>query len=224
MPAKNTVKYYLSNSIYHIYNRGVEKRIIFEDEQDHKVFLSYLKEYLSAPPDNSTLQTLQGRTFKSAERQINNYFNEIMLLAFCLMPNHLHLLIKQKDKNSIKKFTQSLFTRYSVYFNKKHKRTGPLFQGKYKATNVINKDYLLDLTRYIHKNPLKYTSNLIGTYSSYSDYLGLTNRCWLNKNPVLDYFKKSQFIRHNKIKSYQEFIEKFKYKDEELLDLARSDL
>jgi len=224
MPAKNTVKYYLSNSIYHIYNRGVEKRIIFEDEQDHKVFLSYLKEYLSAPPDNSTLQTLQGRTFKGAERQINNYFNEIMLLAFCLMPNHLHLLIKQKDKNSIKKFTQSLFTRYSVYFNKKHKRTGPLFQGKYKATNVINKDYLLDLTRYIHKNPLKYTSNLINTYSSYSDYLGLTNRRWLNKNPVLDYFKKSQFIRHNKIKSYQEFIEKFKYKDEELLDLARSDL
>ena len=91
------------------------------------------------------------------------------------MPNHIHLLIKQKNKDSIKKFTQSLFTRYSIYFNRKYKRSGPLFQGVYKATNVINKDYLLDITRYIHKNPLKYTKNLIESYSSYATYLGLNN-------------------------------------------------
>jgi len=194
--------------------------------QDHKVFLKYLKEYISPPPDPKTLLqdfTLQGRTFKGVAKQINNYYKEIQLLAFCLMPNHLHLLIKQKDKNTIKKFTQSLFTRYSMYFNKKYHRVGSLFQGKYKATNVINKDYLLDLTRYIHKNPLKYTSDLTDAYSSYPAYLGLTNTDWVNKDLVLNYFNESPFIKFNKIKSYQEFVEKFKYKDEKL-DLARSDL
>ena len=76
------------------------------------------------------------------------------------MPNHIHLLIKQKGKDSIKKFTQSLFTRYSIYFNRKYRRSGSLFQGRYKATNVIDRNYLLDLSRYIHKNPLKYTEKL----------------------------------------------------------------
>jgi len=209
MPAKGAIKYYIENSIYHIYNRGVEKRKIFIDEQDHKVFLAYLKEYLSNPEAK-----LQGLTLQFHPRK--NYFEEIDLLAFCLMPNHVHLLIKQKDKNSIRQFTQSLFTRYSMYFNKKYKRFGPLFQGRYKATNVINKDYLLDVSRYIHKNPLKYTRNLIDCYSSYSTYLGLNNTIWINTKIILDYFNESSFIKFKNIKSYKEFVEKFKYINEEL--------
>jgi len=163
MPAKNIVKFYLPNSIYHIYNRGVEKRTIFMEDQDYRVFLGYLKEYLSPPPDKPKLQgyTLQLRDLHS------KYFERVKLLAFCLMPNHLHLLIKQKDENSIKKFTQSLFTRYSMYFNKKYGRIGPLFQSTYKATNAINEDYLIDLTKYIHLNPKKISINLTDTYSSY---------------------------------------------------------
>lgn len=220
MPAKNTIKIYRENSIYHIYNRGVEKRKIFLDEQDYKVFLTCLKQYLSNPETEPKRQTLQGETLQY--HRSKNYFEEIELLSFCLMPNHIHLLIKQKNKDSIKKFTQSIFTRYSIYFNRKYKRSGPLFQGVYKATNVINKDYLLDLTRYIHKNPLKYTKNLIESYSSYSTYLGLNNTTWINKNVVLDYFGESTFVKHNNITSYKYFVEKFKYADEEI-DLS-SDL
>lgn len=211
MPAKNIIKFYIPNSIYHIYNRGVEKRKIFMDDQDHKVFLAYLKEYLSAP--------LQGETLQSRSLQ-SKYFGEIELLAFCLMPNHVHLLIKQNDKDSIKKFTQSLFTRYTMYFNKKYDRTGSLFQGAYRATNVINKDYLLDVTRYIHKNPSKLTKNISDYYSSYSHYLNLFNIPWVHNKIVMDYFDESGFIRYNKIKSYKEFVEEFKYKNEEL-DLTR---
>lgn len=211
MPAKGSIKFYLPNSIYHIYNRGVEKRKIFLDEQDHKVFLTYLKQYISNLDETSRLQGLTLQYHKT-----KNYFEEIELLAFCLMPNHFHLLVKQKDKNSIKNFTQSLFTRYSMYFNKKYKRCGSLFQGRYKATNVINKDYLLDISRYIHKNPLKYTKNLIESYSSYSTYLGLNNTVWVNKNVVLDYFNESTFIKHNNINSYKYFVEKFKYANEEI--------
>ncbi|HCR36195.1 hypothetical protein A2130_03380 [Candidatus Woesebacteria bacterium GWC2_33_12] len=219
MPAKNVVKFYIPNSIYHIYNRGVNKMTIFEDDQDHKVFLNYLKEYLSPPPDLLTLKkdvTFKGVTFKGIPKQIKNYSEEISLLAFCLMPNHIHLLIKQADKNSVKMFTQSLFTRYSMYFNKKYKRNGPLFQSTYKATNVINKDYLLDITRYIHKNPLKITKNLVDYYSSYAHYLNQFNIPWIKNQEVLDYFNESSFIKQNKVGSYKDFVENFKYKTEEL--------
>lgn len=207
MPAKNIVKFYLSDSIYHIYNRGVEKRKIFMDEQDYKVFLDYLKEYLSAPLKG---ETLQARSLQS------KYFGEIKLLAFCLMPNHVHLLIKQNDKNSIKKFTQSIFTRYTMYFNKKYDRTGSLFQGAYRAVNVINKDYLLDVTRYIHRNPFKFTKNLADSYSSYAHYLNQFNLSWVRNDEVIKYFNESTFIKSRNIKTYKEFVEEFKYANEKL--------
>ena len=230
VPAKNTVKFYLPNSIYHIYNRGVEKRIIFQDEQDYKVFLNYLKEYLSPLPDTESTKkefTLKGQTFRGIPPQIKNFENEIKLLAFCLMFNHFHLLVKQTGKDSIKKFMQSLLTRYSMYFNKKYNRTGSLFQGRYKATNVINKDYLLDVTRYIHRNPLKFTKNLIDTYSSYAHYLNQFKLPWVKNEEVIEYFNKSTFIKSKNIKSYKEFVENFKYQNEELdltTDLKGSDL
>ncbi|KKP46876.1 MAG: hypothetical protein UR39_C0007G0004 [Candidatus Woesebacteria bacterium GW2011_GWA1_33_30] len=224
MPAKNVVKLYLPNSIYHIYNRGVEKRKIFLDEQDHKVFLNYLKEYLSTPQkpslQNIDIQDLKGRTFQFNYHVKNNYFENIELVAFCLMPNHIHLLIKQTDKDAIKKFTQSLFTRYSVYFNKRYNRRGPLFEGKYKATNVVNKDYLLDITRYIHKNPSKLSKNIVDYYSSYAHYLDHFNIPWVKNKEVLDYFNESSFIKSKKIKNYKEFVEDFKYINEEL-DLTK---
>lgn len=201
MPARNVVKFYIPNSIYHIYNRGVEKRKIFLDDQDYKVFLNYLKGYLSP---------LQGETLHDRKK---NYFGEIELIAFCLMPNHFHLVIKQKDSSSIKKFTKSLFTRYSMYFNKKYKRVGTLFQGAYKATNAISEDYLLDLTKYIHLNPVE---NLVEAYSSYKNYLGLTNTIWVNKSIVLDKFKDNAFVKFHKIKSYKEFVENFRDEIEDI--------
>jgi len=199
MPSKNLIKFYLPNSIYHIYNRGVEKRIIFEDDQDYNVFLSYIKEYLSPQGDTLRYRELLGK-----------YHGEIVLLAFCLMPNHFHLLIKQIDKNSMKKFTQSLFTRYSMYFNKKYKRVGKLFQSAYKATNVIDKEHLLYVSKYIHLNLIGISKKSIKVYSSYSDYLGLTSTIWLNKEIVLEEFNKSSYMKHNNVKSYKQFVEVYR--------------
>lgn len=201
MPAKNVIKYYLPNSIYHIYNRGVEKRKIFLDDQDYKVFLNYLKEYLSPIPQGETLRYRDLRGM---------YSDEIGLLAFCLMPNHFHLLIKQKDKDSIKKFTGSLFTRYSMYFNKRYKRVGKLFQGAYRATNVIDKGHLLYISKYIHRNPSEIIKNLTKTYSSYSNYLGSINTSWLNKSIVLEEFNKNTYIKYHKIDTYKQFVEDYK--------------
>ena len=87
MPAKNSIKLDIEETYYHVYNRGVDKRVIFEDEQDYKVFLNYLREYLSPPKPLSELEvevTLKGSTFKGIPRLLNNYFDQIHLLAYCL--------------------------------------------------------------------------------------------------------------------------------------------
>lgn len=213
MPAKYSVKIYAENTIYHVYNRGVEKRTIFLDEQDYKVFLNYLKEYLSPKSSDLKIRNIyvQGRTFTSIPRQPKNYSNKIDLLAYCLMPNHFHFVIKQKDdKDSLKEFMQSLFTRYSMYFNKKYSRVGSLFQGKYKAIIVMDETYLLHLSRYIHINPYEITNSLINWYSSYAEYLGIKHTPWIKTNLILNYFDNNKLLpEFKKVNTYQEFIENY---------------
>ena len=127
MPSRNSIKQYVNNSYYHIYNRGVEKRLIFLDAQDYAVFLSYLKEYLTPKNEQELRQKLSdpNTSYKEKDKilkllRLNNFYGEITLLAYCLMPNHFHFFIKQKSAVSIDKFMQSLSTRYTMYFNCKH--------------------------------------------------------------------------------------------------------
>src|SRR3972149_7409859 len=154
MPAKNSIKQYVENGYYHIYNRGVEKRRIFEDEQDYAVFLSYLKTYLT-PKDINLLQKELSEATDALKRasilrqiKLNNFSGEIKLLAYCLMPNHFHMLIKQSSSDSIDNFINSLNTRYVMYFNRKYKRIGPLFQGGYKAVLIETDEQLSYLSAY----------------------------------------------------------------------------
>lgn len=221
MPKKNVVKTYVTNGHYHIYNRGVEKRDIFLDTQDYKVFLKYLKDYLSPIKDkkkSSKTFSLRGSTFKGIPRQTKNYNKKVELLAYCLMPNHFHLLIKQNKKEVMKNFMQSLATRYSMYFNKKYDRVGSLFQGNYKAVLITKDQYLLHLSRYIHLNPSQYTSNLLEAYSSYAEYLGKRKTKWINTNPILAFFSQSKIQELKKNNSYKDFVEKHKKDNSESLE------
>jgi putative transposase len=210
MPAKNTIKIYVADGIYHIYNRGVEKRVIFEDHTDYKMFLHCLKEALLSP-DKLLKQphvfTLKGESFKGVMKPVKNYFGNIELLAYCLMPNHFHLIIKQKNDRIMDSFMRSIATRYSIYFNKKYRRVGSLFQGPYKAVLVDDDIYLLHLSRYLHRNSLLYTKNLIDAYSSYADYLGKRHTEWVNSQLILAFFQptKLPFLLHTN--SYQSFVE-----------------
>lgn len=220
MPRKNSLKIYVKDGYYHIYNRGVEKRIIFENDQDYKVFLSYLKYALSVPPKKEEIVktfTLQGSPFKGLPRMPKNFQNKIELLAFCLMPNHFHLLIKQNDIGSLKSFMISLITRYSMYFNKKYDRVGSLFQSIYKAILITDEPYLLHLSRYIHLNPSEYTNDLTSAYSSYADYLGLRHTPWLKSDIILQQFNNKVGIEFKKINSYRDFVEKYKQEDKLIL-------
>lgn len=204
MPSKNSLKQYVENGYYHIYNRGVEKRAIFPQEQDYGVFLSYLKNYLEPKNTNELQKKLLDVNISSKERanilkllRLNNFYDEISLLAFCLMPNHFHFLVKQNISTSIDNFMQSLLTRYVMYFNIKYKRVGPLFQGVYKGVLVESEPQLLYLTSYIHRNPLSLGSKglslqaqLMLQPSSYADYLGTRNTGWLDYSDVLPYFSR----------------------------------
>lgn len=213
MPGTNSRKIYVKDGHYHVYNRGVEKREIFKDPQDYKVLLKYLKEGLSPPPSLQTLKTtftLQGQAFKGVPRQPKNYHDKVELLAFCLMPNHFHLLVKIKDSDALKTFMQSLQVRYSMYFNKKYDRVGSLFQDRYKAVLITEENYLLHLSRYIHLNPSEYTGDLIHAYSSYADYLGLKKTSWIKPDMILSFFNQATLPELKKVNSYKDFVEEYK--------------
>lgn len=203
MPAKNAIKEFVADSYYHVYNRGVEKRIIFQDEQDFGVFLSYLKTYLTKK-DQSGLRAVlsdpeaSGKKKDQAIKQLrlNNFTDTITLISYCLMPNHFHLLIKQTESAVIDRFMQSLFTRYTMYFNKKYHRVGPLFQGVYKAVRIETDEQLLHLSRYIHRNPASLASQgeTLRSYSrsSYPQFLGLVDAPWVKPAAILDYFRRNK--------------------------------
>lgn len=215
MPAKNSTKVYVENGYYHIYNRGVEKRTIFMDHQDYVIFLSFLKRYLTHPPEKPN----EGRPRFARFR--TDIFERIQLIAYCLMSNHFHLMIKQSSKEAIIDFMQALINSYVSYFNKRYERTGPLFQGRYKAVLVDTEPYLLHLTRYIHLNPyeLGFTgSDLVEhSYSSYKDFLGERHTSWVHPEEILKFFKTAQKIHLKDILSYQSFVEDYKEDSKELL-------
>lgn len=201
MPARNIIKTYVENGYYHIYNRGVEKRDIFLDKQDCVVFQRYLKLYLSPPEEVKKMNEEKLNRFLPL-----NMHHEIDLLSFALMPNHIHLFIKQYKKDSIVKFMRRLTTSYVMYFNRKHKRVGSLFQNRYKAALVTIDPYLLHLSRYIHLNPSTLKSRInFKEFNSYPYYLGEKQASWVKPQEILNYFSTSNTTK--KHTSYESFVE-----------------
>lgn len=201
MPAKNSVRQFIENGYYHIYNRGVEKRKIFLGHQDYSVFLNFLKKYLD--PD-------QGSDPKSLT-------NEVELIAFCLMPNHYHLQAKQISKDGITKLIRAVCTSYVMYFNNKYNRVGTLFQGKYKAVLILDDIYLLHLSRYIHLNPYPGSNPKSYLYSSYKQYLGENKLNWVKHEEILSYFKTIRKTTLKDCTSYESFVEDYKLSSKLLL-------
>lgn len=115
MPSRHIEKIYGEDCYYHIFNRGVNRRDIFKDKNDYAVFLNLIKRYLSPEP----IKDKQGREYPS-------YNNQIKLLAYCLMPNHYHLLVLQSDKEAMTKLMKSVCTAYTMYFNKKYQKSWTL--------------------------------------------------------------------------------------------------
>lgn len=215
MPSKNTIKTYVEDGIYHIYNRGVEKRDIFLDEQDYKIFLHYLKSYFLPFEQQEKAKLPHSMRFLKSF----NFSEQISLLAYCLMPNHFHFLVKQSTERAIVELMRRMSNAYVEYFNKKYDRQGPLFQGRYKARLVENDIYFLYVSSYIHRNPLGLFSGLAleqqikklrgFSYSSYADYLGKRNTPWIYKNEIMPIFREKGESIESGLNSYQKFVEEY---------------
>ncbi len=228
MPARHRIKQYIENGYYHIYNRGVEKRLIFLDEQDYAVFLSYLKNYLTPKDEKERFQKLSYSDISPQEKdkilkllRLNNFYNEITLLAYSLMPNHFHFFIKQKNSLSIDRFMQSLGTRYTMYFNRKYKRVGFLYQDTYKAVLIENEQQFIYLSKYIHQQAIVHKGpTLQGRTlrsreqpSSYPEYLGKRKTQWIHPEEILTYFSKTNpKLTYNRLRLHRNASCNLRYK------------
>jgi putative transposase len=212
MPTKNSVKKYIEDGYYHIYNRGVEMRDIFLDTRDYAVFTEYLKEYLSLKDENKLFKLATAPNISLKEKakitsllSLKNYSSEITLIAYCLMPNHFHLFLKQHKIDAIDRFMSSIGTRYTMYFNRRHNRVGALYQGVYKAVLMTDEAQYLHITRYIHQQALaKDIKDEQDFPSSYPEYLGLRKTDWVHPEEILSFFSKT-----NPLLSYTTFVSEY---------------
>jgi putative transposase len=210
MPSKNAIKKYVENGYYHIYNRGVEKRNIFQDDTDYSTFLAFLAEYLQPKDEKALLDTLSlpGLSMNKKEKilktiRLNNFSQEILLLAYALMPNHFHIFLKQRNAGSIDTFMRSICTRYVMYFNHKYKRVGSLFQDVYKAALIEDEAHYIHISRYIHKQAIELPDGLLKPLqpSSYQEYIGERKTDWVHPEEMLSIFSKD-----NPKLSYKQFV------------------
>ncbi|MEA1929312.1 MAG: transposase [Patescibacteria group bacterium] len=148
---------FVAGEYYHVYNRGVDKRRIFGDEEDIDRFLQSIVKFNTKEPIGSIYENSFVQDSKKKPRRL------ISLIAYCLNPNHYHLIIKPRVDKGVEYFMQRLGTGYSLYFNTKYRRSGSLFQGKFKATLIDINEYLLHLSSYVNLN---YKAHQLGGSSS----------------------------------------------------------
>ena len=172
MPSKNVVKQYDVPAYYHVYNRGAWQQPIFRDDRDRQKFISLLARHLDITNTDKRSDGLEYEKY------------DVELVAYCLMGNHFHLLLHQEDDVvAITQLMRSVSTAYTMYFNRRHKHSGHLFQGIFKAVRIDDDDYLLHITRYIHMNPQQH---LDYEWSSVGAYLGGYTPNWLHPERVND--------------------------------------
>ena len=203
MPTRNAIKSYAAESYYHVYSRGINKQALFLDKDDYSYFLQLLKRYLGDTPE------------RRPNRQLfQNYHEEIDLLSYCLMPNHIHLLFYQKDNDhSLPHLMHAIMTSYSMYFNKKYARRGPVFESRYLASLIENDSYLMHISRYIHLNPKQWRD---WEYSSMQNYQKKRSDSWLRPNRILELFNFST-------QKYIDFVEDYEGQ-KQILDELKHEL
>jgi putative transposase len=219
-----------TGEIYHIYNRGVDKRVVFMDDVDYVRFIHDMFEfndqnpplqnltYHFAPSNSKNL----GQIPKKRSHEPRKFMIELM--AFCLMPNHFHLMVRQKCENGVSNFMKKLGGGYTNYFNQKYKRSGALFQGKYKFEHLRTDNHFIHLPYYIHTNPLdlfdkdwrerklknkKAAIHFLKAYkwSSFLDYIGIKNFPSVTQREFLERFSRTPTFYEKDFKEWLSDIE-----------------
>ena len=141
---------FVEGEFYHVYNRGNSKQIIFKDKQDYDRFHGLLFAC-------NSIENLKLGNFSKNKNlfDLPQTKKLVHIGSYCLMPNHLHILLTDTGEGNTSLFMKKITTAYVMYFNQKYKRSGGLFEGKFKAEHVASDRYLKYLFSYIHLNPLK---------------------------------------------------------------------
>src|SRR3989339_1436407 len=200
---------FTENEYYHIYSRGVEKRKIFMNTKDYNRFMALL--YIM----NQNNQFIIGNFLQNKSKELQDVFMEkrektlVSILGYCLMPNHFHLILYEHTEGGISKFMGKLLTAYSMYFNTKYERSGPLFTRPFRSEHINNESQYMYIFSYVHLNPISLlekewkeqgvknkeeTAEFLTKYeySSYQDFLDTTKRL---ESSILDISKIPEFIR-----------------------------
>jgi len=203
-------KTFAKGSIYHLYNRGNNKEIIFRDEQDYRAFLFRLGLALGINKDDLNKSEIT-KSPKSRIR-INGFKSEdFKLHAFCLMPNHFHLLIEQCGDKSISKLILKVLTSFSKYINLKHKRVGYVFQDRFKSVQIETNPQLMLISSYIHMNPVKDSGvNKPEQYkwSSYNDFISDRKNPIVHKQFLTEVFGSTKNFINQNINLYKKIVSK----------------
>jgi len=212
---------FVPGEYYHIYNRGIDKRIIFKSTYDYRRFIMLL--YVANSEKPIRLDDLINTLHKKYEEILNLPKSNplVSIGAWCLMPNHFHIIIREEIENGVTKFMRKLGVGYSMYFNIKYQRTGSLFGGVFKSKNISDDRYLKHLFGYISLNPLdlefpeweelidkqnpKVWTDFLKKYqySSYFDYIGVNRveKNILNKEAFPEYFSSTE--------EFEDFVESY---------------
>ncbi|MBI5798617.1 MAG: transposase [Candidatus Yonathbacteria bacterium] len=189
-----------NGEFYHVYNRGTDKRAVFSDESDLNRFMQSMEEFNTVEPIGSIFENsfskkhqLGNPTSKLWQGGVNEE-KLVNFVAFCLNPNHYHFILEQLVDGGVSMFMKRLGGGYTKYFNEKHKRSGVLFQGKYKAVHVDSNEYLLHSSVYVNLNDRVHqlgnpTSKLVKSRSSWEEYIGESKNNFCSKDIILEQYK-----------------------------------
>lgn len=178
---------FANGEFYHLYNRGVEKKNIFNQIKDYSRFLETLFYYQIQNPKPKFSVHRRSKIFP-----IDPSKKLVNIICFCLMPNHFHLLVKQLKEGGISEFMRRFILSYNKYRNVKYNHQGSLFNGPFRAVYIDTEEQLIHVSRYIHLNPL--VSLLVKDlkfypWSSYHDYIGKSQSYPIAKEEILNFFK-----------------------------------
>jgi putative transposase len=180
----------IEDNIYHIFSKSIANFKVFRTKKEFiriKDMLIYYKREL-LPLRFSVFQNIKDKE-EFYKRHFTNTKQIVEIVAYCFMPSHLHLILKQLTKNGISIFMNRLLNSYSRYFNMRSKRKGPLWESRFQNVIIETDEQLLHLTRYIHLNPV--TAYLVDRpqdweFSSYKEYLGISADKICNFSQFLD--------------------------------------
>lgn len=195
---------FVEGEYYHIYNRGVEKRNIFTDKRDLDRFIQSIGEFNTKDPIGSLYQN----SFVK-ERLGGKASKLVSFVAYCLNPNHYHFIITPLVEGGIEKFMQKLGTGYTMYFNNRQKRSGVLFQGKFKSKYIDSNEYLLKLSSYVNFNNCDENGKVKNklSISSWEEYIGHSDLNFCDKSIILEQFRSKKEYENFALESWKDACE-----------------